>query len=193
MRKLLPLTLMFIAVLPALAKDDETKIKAVVEDRYKEWIAAASKKDAEALTDLYDENAVLMPKQEEPVIGKAAIGEYYKKLVADPHYVPFTETFESNSFHVVGDIAIDTADFDGELTRDGKYIHFHGKILIVWKKQKDGSWKIFRRRSSASMPGSPSPLWPIARPPRIWPAVEANPGGSRRCPRWQRSLASMPS
>jgi uncharacterized protein (TIGR02246 family) len=144
MRKLLPLTLMFIAVLPALAKDDETKIKAVVEDRYKEWIAAASKKDAEALTDLYDENAVLMPKQEEPVIGKAAIGEHYQKLVADPHYVPFTETFESNSFHVVGDIAIDTADFDGELTSDGKQIHFHGKILIVWKKQKDGSWKIFR-------------------------------------------------
>ena len=144
MRKLLPLTLMFIAVMPALAKDDETKIKAVVEDRYNEWIAAASKKDAEALTDLYDENAVLMPKQEEPVIGKAAIGEYYRKLVADPHYVPFTETFESNSFHVAGEIAIDTADFDGELTRDGKHIHFHGKILIVWKKQKDGSWKIFR-------------------------------------------------
>ena len=30
------------------------------------------------------------------------------------------------------------------LTRDGKQIGFHGKILIVWKKQKDGSWKIFR-------------------------------------------------
>ena len=25
-----------------------------------------------------------MPKEEEPVIGKAAIGEYYKKLVARP-------------------------------------------------------------------------------------------------------------
>src|SRR5256885_10952882 len=71
MRKLLPLTLMFIAVLPALAKDDETKIKAVVEDRYKEWIAAASKKDTEALTALYDENAILMPTQEEPVIGSS--------------------------------------------------------------------------------------------------------------------------
>ena len=28
------------------------------------------------------------------------------------------------------------------LTRDGKQIHFHGKILIVWKKQKDGKWKV---------------------------------------------------
>jgi ketosteroid isomerase-like protein len=144
MRKLLPLTLLSIAVMPALAKDDGAEIKAVVEDRYKEWIAAASKRDAEALTDLYDENAVLMPKQEEPVIGKAAIGEYYRRLVADPHYVPFTETFASNSFHAVDDIAIDTADFDGDLIRSGKQIHFHGKILIVWKKQKDGAWKIFR-------------------------------------------------
>ena len=144
MRKLLSLTLMLVAVLPALAKDDEAKIKTVVEDRYQEWIAAANKKDAEALTNLYDENAVLMPKQEEPVIGKAAIGEYYKKLIADPHFVPFTATFESNSFHVVGDIAIETADFDDELTRDSKQIHFHGKTLLVWKRQEDSSWKIFR-------------------------------------------------
>ena len=116
----------------------------MVEGRYKEWIAAANQKDAEALTSLYDENAVLMPKEEEPVIGKAAIAEYYRRLVADPHFVPFTATLESNSFHLVGDIAIDTADFDGELTRDGKRIRFHGKTLLVWKKQKDGSWKIFR-------------------------------------------------
>jgi ketosteroid isomerase-like protein len=144
MRKLALLALMSIACLPVLAKDDDARIKTIVEDRYKEWIAAASRKDPEALGSLYDENAVLMPKQEEPVIGKAAIGDYYRKLFANPHYVPFTVKFESNSFHVVSDIAIDTADFDGELTRDGKPIRFHGKFLLAWKKQADGSWKIFR-------------------------------------------------
>ena len=142
--RLLPLTFLLVAALPAFAKDDEARTKAVVEDRYREWIAAASKKDVEALTRLYDDDAVLMPKSEEAVIGKAAIGEYYKKLVADPHYVPFTETFESNSFYIVGDIAMETADFAGEATREGKQIHFRGKIMIVWKKQNDGSWKIFR-------------------------------------------------
>ena len=144
MRNLLSLTLMFLVVLPALAEDNETKIKAAVEDRYKEWIAAANKKDAAALTNLYDENAVLMPKEEEPVIGKAAIGEYYKKLVADPHFVPFTLTLNWNSFHVVGDIMIATSVFEGDVTRDGKQTHFRGKNLLVWKKQKDTSWKIFR-------------------------------------------------
>ena len=144
MSKLLSLTLMFLVVLPVFAQNNEANIKAAVEDRYKEWLAAANKKDAVALTNLYDEDAVLMPKEEEPVLGKAAIGEYYKKLVADPHFVPFTLTVNWNSFHDVNDIAIATSVFDGDVTRNGKQIHFRGKNLLVWKKQTDGSWKIFR-------------------------------------------------
>src|SRR5215472_10406389 len=144
MRKLLLLSFTFLVVLPALAQDNEAKIKAAVEARYDEWLAAANNKDAAALTDLYDENAVLMPKQEEPAIGKAAIGEYYKKLVADPNFVPFTLALNWNSFHAVGDIAIATSVFEGDVTRNGKQVHFRGKNLLVWKKQADGSWKIFR-------------------------------------------------
>jgi uncharacterized protein (TIGR02246 family) len=131
-------------VLQALANDNEANVKATVENRYKEWIAAANNKDATALANLYDENAVLMPKEEEPVIGNAAIGEYYKKLVADPHFVPFTLNLNWNSFHVVGDIAIATSVFEGDATREGKQIRFRGKNLIVWKKQEDNSWKMFR-------------------------------------------------
>src|SRR5215471_18867020 len=131
MRNCLLLTLVFLAAVPALSKDDKAKIKAAVTERYQQWIAAENEKDAEAITSLYDENAVLMPKQEEPVIGKATIGEYYRKLVADPHFVPFTLTLQPNSFYVVGDIAIESADFDGVVTRNDKQIHFHGKSLIV--------------------------------------------------------------
>lgn len=146
MRKPFLLTFMLLLSLRVLAQDNdnEAKIKANVEDRYKEWLAAANKKDVAAMTDLYDENAVLLPKSEEPVLGKAAIGEYYKKLFANPQFVQFTLTSDWNSFHVVGDIAIATSTFEGDVTRNGKQIHFRGKNLIVWKKQEDGSWKIFR-------------------------------------------------
>ena len=145
MRKLFLLTLMLLVSVPVLAQDnEETKIKTAVDDRYQEWLAAANKKDVSAMTNLYDENAVLMPKSEEPVLGKGAIGEYYKKLFADPHFVPFTLTLNWNSFHLVGDIAIATSVFEGDVTRNGKQIHFRGKNLLVWKKEGDGSWKIFR-------------------------------------------------
>jgi ketosteroid isomerase-like protein len=33
--------------------------QTAVEDRYKEWLAAANKKDAAVMTNLYDDNAVL--------------------------------------------------------------------------------------------------------------------------------------
>jgi uncharacterized protein (TIGR02246 family) len=144
MRKLLLLTFLFLFALPGLAQDNEAEIKATVENRYKEWIAAANKKDAAAMTNLYDENAVLLPKSEEPVLGKAAIGEYYTKLFVDPHFVPFALTINWNSFHVAGDIAIATSVFEGDVTRNGKQIHFRGKNIIAWKKQADGLWKIFR-------------------------------------------------
>ncbi|PYL03021.1 MAG: hypothetical protein DME31_07725 [Verrucomicrobia bacterium] len=135
---------MLLLSVPAMAQEEEGKIKAAVEDRYKQWLAAANKKDAAAMIDLYDENAVLMPKSEEPVLGKAAIGEYYKKLFANPDFVPFTLNSNWNSFHVAGDVAIATSVFEGDVTRNGKQIHFRDKNLLVWKKQGDGSWKVFR-------------------------------------------------
>ena len=45
---------------------------------------------------------------------------------------------------MVNDIAIATSLFEGEVTRGGKQVRFRGKELLVWKKQTDGSWKIFR-------------------------------------------------
>ena len=52
MRNLLLLTLMLLVVLPALANENEAEIKATVENRYMEWIAAANNKDVVALTNL---------------------------------------------------------------------------------------------------------------------------------------------
>ena len=139
------LLLLIIPSLPALAQDnDEAKIKTALDDRYQQWVAAENKRDAAAVTNFYDDNAVLLPKSEEPVLGKAAIGEYYKKQMANPQFVPFTLNSDWNSFHLAGDVAIATAIFEGDATRNEKQIHFRGKNFLVWKKQADGSWKIFR-------------------------------------------------
>ena len=110
---------MFIVCAAVLAQDnEEARVKAAVEDRYRESIAAANRKDTAAMTNLYDDNAVLMPQSEEAVLGKAAIGEYYKKLFANPDFVPFTLKTNWNSFQLAGDIAIAASVFEGDATRN---------------------------------------------------------------------------
>ena len=136
---------MFLFSLPAFPQNsDEATIKIALDDRYQQWVAAENKRDAAAVTNFYDDNAVLLPKSEEPVLGKAAIAEYYKKQMANPQFVPFTLKSDWNSFHLAGDVAIATAIFEGDATRNEKQIHFRGKNFLVWKKEADGSWKIFR-------------------------------------------------
>jgi hypothetical protein len=44
MHKCMVLTLVFLAGVPGLAKDDEAKIKAAVRERYQQWIAVENKK-----------------------------------------------------------------------------------------------------------------------------------------------------
>ncbi|HEY6070959.1 MAG TPA: DUF4440 domain-containing protein [Chthoniobacterales bacterium] len=144
MRRLLFLIPMLLLATPVFANDEDAKIRATLENRYQEWISAANNKDVTALMKLYDDNAVLMPKSQEPVLGKTAIGEYYLRLLIDPNFVAFTPVINWNSFYVMNDIAIATSVFDGAVTRGGKKVIFRAKELMVWKKQTDGSWKLFR-------------------------------------------------
>ena len=86
------------AVLPQ--DSEEARLKAAVKHRYRESIAAANKKDTAAMTNLYDDNAVLMPQSEEAVMGKAADQQVKNKLFANPDFVPFTLKSNWNSFQV---------------------------------------------------------------------------------------------
>jgi hypothetical protein len=48
--------------------------------------------------------------------------------------VPFTLTLNWNGFHVADDMAVATSVFEGDVTRNGKQIHFRAKNLLIWKK-----------------------------------------------------------
>jgi ketosteroid isomerase-like protein len=67
--------MMTLSAVSAPAEQNDAAMKATLENRYQDWLSAANRKNASAMTALYDEAAVLMPKSEEPVIGKTAIAE----------------------------------------------------------------------------------------------------------------------
>ena len=79
-----------------------------------------------------------------------AIREFYKTYYADPSQL-LSEDFSSTSLVLRDDLAVETAEYSGDADRGEKgKVRFQGKNLVVWKRQKNGSWKIFRDMWSSS-------------------------------------------
>ena len=135
---------------PLNAGEDLQAIRAAITKNYRDWIDATKRKDVNAVLALYTDDAIVLPPGAAPVTGRDAIREFYKRYYADPSQL-LDEQFISTSLVVRDDLVIDTAEYSGEIDRGEKgKIHFRGKNLVVWKRQNDGSWRLFRDMWSSS-------------------------------------------
>jgi uncharacterized protein (TIGR02246 family) len=146
--------LLLLLLLPAtlLAKDSACssspeavkQAAAITQQGYARWIAATQARDSQADTDLYTDDAVVLPPNQDPVMGKAAILKFYQDFNAGPARLA-DETFTPRALLLCGDTMIDVSEFTGHVDVPGKgLIAFHGKNMVVWKKDKDGAWKLQR-------------------------------------------------
>jgi uncharacterized protein (TIGR02246 family) len=117
--------------------------KAIAEG-YLHWIDATKAKDVDAVLMLYTDDAVVLPDDDNTVKGKEAIREFYKRWYSQKGKLVKQQFDETGVFMSSPDLAIETADYSGTMNVDGKDVQFRGKNMVVWKKETDGSWKIFR-------------------------------------------------
>jgi len=127
-----------------LGEQQVSSVRKAIADGYLHWIDATKAKDVNAVLALYTDDAVVLPDQENTIKGRAAIGEFYKRWYSGKGKL-VKQQFEDTSIFMEGpDVAIETADYSGTMNVDGKDVRFKGKNMVVWKKDTDGSWKIFR-------------------------------------------------
>jgi len=86
-----------------------------------------------------------------PVAGKQAITEKYQKLFAD---ADFTLTWDPAKAEVFpgGAMGYTTGRYVARFKDDGKTMESSGRYITVWKKQKDGAWKIVTDTGSPDGP-----------------------------------------
>lgn len=107
-------------------------------------IAALEKGDSTAAAAFYDDSAMVMPAGQDAAAGHAGILRMFGSLTA------FTFTnmkLEVRDVAASGDLAVETGHFEWTLTprtAGGKPMPDKGKYVVVWKKQADGSYKLFR-------------------------------------------------
>jgi ketosteroid isomerase-like protein len=127
---LIPMTLAF------AAGTDEKAIR----DADEAWSSAASAKDVDKTVAFYSADAVVMPPNAERVTTKEGIRKIWKDMLTDAKVSWKTTKVEVSKS---GDIGFTSGTYEVTMNDvvTGKPVNDHGKYLVVWEKQADGSWK----------------------------------------------------
>jgi ketosteroid isomerase-like protein len=112
-----------------------------VQERYLTFIEGMKTGNVSRLVDLVEDDFVFMPPADTTVHGKVEVQEWY-----EDYFKYFTvlelETVE-RAVAVVGDCAVEriTVIVKIEPVRGGSPIYDEARILNVWRRHPDGSWK----------------------------------------------------
>jgi uncharacterized protein (TIGR02246 family) len=137
--------LLVLLTTPALAQQSD---RATVTVREKEirahesaMMAAASDKGAAGYMSFYAEDAVELPNGAQMILGKESIGKTMtflddknNRLTWEPVHIDVSAS---------GDLAYSFGNYEfRSIGKDGNTSVEHGKYTTIWKKQKDGKWKV---------------------------------------------------
>ncbi len=117
--------------------------------------AAFNSNDAAAVAAAYADDAVMMDPNQAPIEGKSAIQAAYEARAKENASMSIASTFSFTPLEtqVVGDWAYDRGTYTVTLTpKSGKPTERSNKYLTIYKRQPDGSWKVYRDISNSNEP-----------------------------------------
>ena len=111
---------------------DTESIRTTIVDGSQQWAAATSAGDAQALTNLYADDAVINAPDTPQVTGRDEISAFFGQMVSEGPY-PMTLSTDEVIIAESGDLAVELGSFT-DSSGDGKFV-------AVWKKVGD-DWKL---------------------------------------------------
>jgi uncharacterized protein (TIGR02246 family) len=131
----------FLRVVPALLAGcssgsvaPDSASRSAIEATVDKYVAASNEGDADALTALYAEDAVLLPPDHEPIHGREAIGEFWKQG---------TDTgLELSTLRLDGDGDVAYLVGRYRLPPTEQEEADSGQYVLCLKRQTDGTWKL---------------------------------------------------
>jgi ketosteroid isomerase-like protein len=127
-----------------IAGADDDAFRAAVEEIFATYSSANMKKDTDGWISLWDEKGVKMVPNLPAIIGKSAIGELKRKKNNNPDDLTMEIIVEDSQ--VAGEFGFAHGTYSSSVkpAGGGDTKSKIGKFLTIFKKQDDGSWKIYR-------------------------------------------------
>ena len=122
---------------------DVAAVRTAIGEVNAKFVAAVEKGDTAAAVARYDADAMVLPPGGPAWHGTEAITQGFGGMLAAYTVKDFTLT--SGDVVVGGDYATETGSYKMTMVpKKGAAIEDVGKYVVVWKKQADGSWKLYR-------------------------------------------------
>ena len=127
---------------------DPVAVRQAIDQANAKLAEAFPKGDTATIMSLYDNDAVVMMTGQPAWRGKADIS---KQGAGFLEAVKLSDIkFTTSNVDIAGDYAIETGNYELTATEKGKKpVPDKGKYVVVWKKQGDGSWKVYRDVSNS--------------------------------------------
>jgi uncharacterized protein (TIGR02246 family) len=116
------------------ATDPSPADRRAVEATVSRYVEATNQGDVEALASLYDDDAVLLPPDHEPIQGRDAIGAFWRQGTDEGLEVTTLRV------DVAGGIGYLVAQYT--LPETDEEPADSGKTVMCLRRQRDGSWKV---------------------------------------------------
>ena len=131
---------------------DLEAFRAAVQDIFDTYSTAMNAEDSDLYISLWDENGINMGPNAPAVVGKAAIEKRNRGMNQVLDFERFTIHFEE--VQVAGDWGYARGTYSLFVTpkAGGETAFDNGKWLKIFKRQPDGSWKIFRNCFNSDVP-----------------------------------------
>jgi uncharacterized protein (TIGR02246 family) len=147
MTKILVISLFTSVVAWPTHGQNSATVPAGIETLHQDDITATFARDANALTALFDDGAVLLQPGIPPIIGKAAIKDLMQQALAKSPSVKIVKYApDIRDIQVAGNLAYEWGYFDAVQKGPNQSApqKVRAKLLRVMKRQPDGSWRFTR-------------------------------------------------
>jgi ketosteroid isomerase-like protein len=107
----------------------------------KDFAKAAAARGAEGFLSFFADDAAILPKNGAPITGKDALAKAFHETWAQPGYslqwTPLKAEMANGN-----DIGYTFGTYERKRTVDGKPLVETGKYVTIWRRQRDGKWKV---------------------------------------------------